>query len=621
MANFFNILNKKIIISAGRLSSSSSKDAISLNSERVYSDLAKITSYHNEVIYEAFRKLCSKPQFPHDVVESGISGNTVVTYLEEDGNSENNSALYWNASNNRPNTIKESFDYLLANLGVSQIVRETVQPDLENIANIIRCNTNNLDKLRKDIAGCKYVFDCTDTESYRWSLSKHVYELFTQGLISGHIPADLDGLNSTCGDFQYPQLSFRVFTNDIEEGETLIPQNLVAGCSTTLESQLNKIQDFIGMTSCEEALSELSQSCKSYTLPTESRNLKEYIKIIIDRLCNLPEGQGIDAVYLGVRDPEVGEDGNIQDAKPLIENTQRTSDALKYFHSSISERKGHWFSPNGDEQIVIGEFVVDSKSGLNDWSKYPSYSNPIPYTLFCYTSNKFLDANYEAKLIGAAALKRGDNRFSSLSLFEEINSFEETGTLELEYRYEQIGGVIRNDLTISDKEKDTGTALSTYTDSLNDYHIEGNGFNYENHLQIGGHTPVICIGPVDFGDKLIPVPLKWQKEIFGSTLEVGYGFVCSKKILSYGFLNSLYNNDLSGLDKKVGISLSSTRSIFNKEDNFLQIVLAETMHDDVYYNIINKAKPNLNINQVFGQGGPAPDVWKVLTIQYMRIML
>ena len=53
------------------------------------------------------------------------------------------------AVTNRPNTIKESFDYLLANLGVSQIVRETVQPDLENISNIIRCNTLNLDKVKK----------------------------------------------------------------------------------------------------------------------------------------------------------------------------------------------------------------------------------------------------------------------------------------------------------------------------------------------------------------------------------------------------------------------------------------------------------------------------------------
>ena len=34
MANFFNILNKKIIVGAGRLSNTSSKEAISLNSEK-----------------------------------------------------------------------------------------------------------------------------------------------------------------------------------------------------------------------------------------------------------------------------------------------------------------------------------------------------------------------------------------------------------------------------------------------------------------------------------------------------------------------------------------------------------------------------------------------------------
>ena len=290
MANFFNILNKKIIITSGRLTSSSSRNALSAQSERVYSDLARLSTYHNEVVYTVFRSLCSKPEFPHDVVESGISGNTVVTYLERDGNSENNSPLYWNSSNNRPNTIKESFDYLLANLGVSQIVRETVQPDLENISNIIRCNTLNLDKLRKDIAGCDYEFDCSETESYRWSLSKHVYELFTQGLITGHVPAQISELNSTCGDFEYPTLGFTVLTNNIGKGPSLISQDLIESCSggaSTLETQLASIQSFIGM-NCEESLSELSTDCATYALDSSSRSLKEYIKKIIERLCNLP---------------------------------------------------------------------------------------------------------------------------------------------------------------------------------------------------------------------------------------------------------------------------------------------------------------------------------------------
>lgn len=621
MANFFNILNKKIIISAGRLSSSSSKDAISLNSERVYSDLAKITSYHNEVIYEAFRKLCSKPQFPYDVVESGISGNTVVTYLEEDGNSENNSALYWNTSNNRPNTIKESFDYLLANLGVSQIVRETVQPDLENIANIIRCNTNNLDKLRKDIAGCKYVFDCTDTESYRWSLSKHVYELFTQGLISGHIPADLNGLNSTCGDFEYPQLSFRVFTNDIEEGETLIPQSLVAGCSTTLESQLNKIQDFIGMTSCEEVLGELSQTCSTYTLADGSRSLKEYIKKIIDRLCNLPEGQGIDAVYLGVRDPELGEDRNVEGISEGAYNPLKTGSSLVYYHSSELEKKKHWFKLNGDESFVEGLFVPDSKIKTPDWNNV-NYSNPIPYTLFTYASNPNLDVSYVNTLRGLTFAKRSDNKLNSLCLFEEITSYEEE-TIE-KYNYEQIGGVIRNDLTIADKDLDTGSTFLKYADSLEDYHLSSGTEDYRNHLQNSGHTPVICIGPVDFGDILVPAPLRLQQQVVLGD-DRNYGFVCSRKVLSEAPVAGLYIGDsnwsgsLSDLNYKVGISLSSNKDLIEGSVIYNN-PLALTYHQDIVNNIILKAKPNLSVSDspstVYGA-----NPYAYLSIQYMRIML
>ena len=36
MANFFNILNKKIIIASGRLFNSSSRNAVSAQSERVF---------------------------------------------------------------------------------------------------------------------------------------------------------------------------------------------------------------------------------------------------------------------------------------------------------------------------------------------------------------------------------------------------------------------------------------------------------------------------------------------------------------------------------------------------------------------------------------------------------
>lgn len=615
MANFFNILNKKIIISTGRLSSSSSKDAISLNSERVYSDLAKITSYHNEVIYEAFRKLCSKPQFPYDVVESGISGNTVVTYLEEDGNSENNSALYWNTNNNRPNTVKESFDYLLANLGVSQIVRETVQPDLENITNIIRCNTNNLDKLRKDIVGCKYVFDCTDTETYRWSLSKHIYELFRQDLILGHVPAELDNLNSTCGDFDYPDLSLKVLTSDIQEGATLIPQNLVAGCSTTLESQLDKIQNFIGMSSCEETLNELSESCSTYGLPQGSRNLKEYIKKIIDRLCGLPEGQGIDAVYLGVKDPAIGEDRNIEGISEDNYNPLKTGSSLVYYHSSELENKKHWFKLNGDESFIEGLFVPDSYVKTPDWTTV-DYTNPIPYTLFTYASNPNLHIDYVNQLRGLTTYKRVINKLNSICLFEEICSYEQQ--TEQKYKYEQIGGVIRNDLTIADRGLDTGSNFLKYTDSLENYHINSGTEDYKNHLQVSGHTPVICIGPVDFGDVLIPAPLRLQKVVIQGD-DRNYGFVCSRKLLEESFIaDTLYQGNTSDLNYKVGISLSSNKDLI--QGNTLgNSVLALTYHQDVLDNIVLKAKPGLTVQRSPDYFGAI--AYAYLSIQYMRIML
>ena len=619
MANFFNILNKKIIVGAGRLSNTSSKEAISLNSERVYSDLSKLASYNNEVIYESFRKLCSKPQFPYDVVESGISGNTIVTYLESDGNSSSNSGLYWNSNNNRPNTIKESFDYLLANLGVSQIVRETVQPDLENISNIIRCNTLNLDKLRKDIAGCDYNFDCSETESYRWSLSKHVYELFTQGLITGHVPAQISELNSTCGNFEYPTLALTVLTNNIGKGPSLISQDLIESCaggSSSLETQLASIQSFIGM-NCEESLSELSTDCATYALDSSSRSLKEYIKKIIERLCNLPEGQGIDAVYLGVKEPAIGEDNNIEDVKVTVSNDIKTGVSLQYHHSSVLEDKKHYFKMNGEESLIQATFAPDSFTKEDSWEGV-DYSNPIPFTLFSYSTNPNLDSTYVSSARSSVTTKRTDNKIDGLSFFEEVSSYLENQAVQ--YNYDSIGGVIRNDLTVCDRNKDTGTSINKYTEELDTYHITGSGNNYTNHLQIAGHAPVICLGPVDFGDVLVPVPLLLQQQLIPG-VNRAYGFVCSKKILSETYIEALYSGTVpSELNYKIGISLSSNKDYISAT-NFSNIALANTFHADIVNNIITKAKPALNVSLTPVTGGGMANPLAYLSLQYMRIML
>ena len=619
MANFFNILNQKIIINSSKISNPSLKDAVILNSERVAGDLSSIATYNNQVVYEVFRKLCSKPQYPFDAVESGISGNTVVTYLEEDGNNSFNSPIYWSQDQNRPNTIKESFDYVISNLGIQEVIRENESPDLGNIIGQIRCTQKNLNKLRKDVIGCKDdYFSCSEDPELEWPLSRHVYELFTQGIITGHQEELLNNLKNVCDpDTTYPGLSLTIETDDITEGSSLIPQRLVEGCedNTDLGDQLDQIQDFIGM-KCMENLSELA-TCASLQIDNQ-RSLKAYIEKILDRLCSLGE-EGIDAVYLGVRDPEVGKDGNVEDV--VIEPTTRplrAGSALSYFHSVNESDKKHFYLPSGQESFVEGFFVPDGKKGYPSWdhNSVPAgtYRNPIPYTLFSYSnSNDFLSVDF-ANLMGAYVLgKRLQNRYPTACLFEEIHSHIDNSNV-INYAYNQIGGVIRNDLTVADREKDSAVGITKYTDKLNDYHQFNTGNNYLNHLQISGHTPIICIGAVGLGDTLVPAPVKLL-EAAGFPSGSGYGIVCSWKtvLANPSYFTGLGYGSISELYHKVGVALSTTYVSFNTTQ-IQNSQLAQLNHEDVVDNIINKAKLDFILSF-------PTDVNLILSIQQMRIML
>ena len=149
--------------------------------------------------------------------------------------------------------------------------------------------------------------------------------------------------------------------------------------------------------------------------------------------------------------------------------------------------------------------------------------------------------------------------------------------------------------------KDTGEGINKFTEELATYHIQSGEAVYNNHLQIAGHVPIICLEPVDFGDVLVPAPLRLQQALILG-LPRSYGFVCSKKILSQGPVAGLYagdpnwNGSLDDLDYKVGISLSSNKNQITL-NGFSNSTLAGLTHVDIINNIINKAKPSVTVQE------------------------
>jgi|11BtaG_2_1085332.scaffolds.fasta_scaffold00044_17 hypothetical protein len=210
--NYLNNLNKIVKINSATVTNASNKDALVITSRRNRDDLNNISSYINSIVYPAFTMLCSKPRYPYDVLESGLSGMTIVTYPEEQGNNKFNTELFWkpgvNNSDGRPCTIKESFDYIMANMveKVVEISQATV--DLNDLWDAIRCNTLNNSKVAKDAFGTKYNLNCSDDPSLEWPLARHLYEIFNQ-VISGHTQDSKVNLalDPGTGEDNYPTLS------------------------------------------------------------------------------------------------------------------------------------------------------------------------------------------------------------------------------------------------------------------------------------------------------------------------------------------------------------------------------------------------------------------------------
>ena len=88
-------LNKTISTTSQELTSTTNRDALLNNSRRTRNDINRLSNFTNTVVIEALKSLASGETYPHDTIEKGISGNTVVTHLISCGNNSNAHEAYW----------------------------------------------------------------------------------------------------------------------------------------------------------------------------------------------------------------------------------------------------------------------------------------------------------------------------------------------------------------------------------------------------------------------------------------------------------------------------------------------------------------------------------------------
>ena len=250
MANYLNNLNQIIKINTAAISNTENKDAFLLTTKRSRDDLNKIANYINSLIVPGFKSLASGPRYTYDAAQVGISGLTVVTYPEEQGNDSFQSGLYWKAGvvagEGRPCTVKESFDYLFESVVDRVVEAQAVVNDITGLVDEIACNGFNLERLRKDSFGSLYNFSCSPNNLLNWPLSKHLYEILTQ-LTSG---LDLSLIQNLNDGSTYPALSLNlnrslelndltnVDVDVVSNGQALVYNNgeWVAGSVSTVEA-------------------------------------------------------------------------------------------------------------------------------------------------------------------------------------------------------------------------------------------------------------------------------------------------------------------------------------------------------------------------------------------------
>jgi hypothetical protein len=189
--SFFNQTRKTINISTYQISDPKSFNQINLFSKNITFDLILFREYVNTVMYPIINTLTSKPRYPKDILEVGLSGETIVTWLESQGNSSTSSELYWNSLSQRPRTVKESFDYLSSRIGNTIVQNITnVNADLEalrnellelinDVSDVAECNRDNVTRLALDVFGSSYILDCTNTATLEISISQQISNLKT----------------------------------------------------------------------------------------------------------------------------------------------------------------------------------------------------------------------------------------------------------------------------------------------------------------------------------------------------------------------------------------------------------------------------------------------------------
>lgn len=537
--NFLNNLNYPIIINSSTVINSDNKEAIFLNSRKNRDDLNNISAYINQLLVPGLSALASAPKYPYDAVVDGISGLTIITYPEDKGNNEFNSGLFWKKDSEtepgRPCTVKESFDYLLSNLidRIVEVKENTV--DLTELWESIRCANLNLERLKKDSYGEEYDFDCLDSKIREWSLSKHLYEIFTQ-LTQGHDETVIQDLNSPTLP-PYPTINWKIYLNDI------------------LDVSITNVTD-------GDIIKYDSINNQWVNAPLENNQVDIYLY-------------------------DKNQNSNIANAK------QENTNSAEYKYDKLSTVNNIKFNPISSEWNLTGvektrgmsnahlRIILDhSADSINTIDGIPKC-----WTLCSTGTPKFNYAiDFLEVLLGDSSLLTAKECIENVSVLQNkllskicspiwnkniVTNDKDPYDTKEEESYSKIIGVSRDEITYSNCTKNSpfiwdGDSYSGLNEDYeNNQFIFNSDFNLEKiNYCSKGETPVIMLGEYFSGDEIVAVPFQILLSrgiplTFGTMLEGNYTY--SSNIICMS--NRYFEENI--LDDSFGNSSISANQLFN----------------------------------------------------------
>lgn len=266
--------NRNIRLTSSVIDSPESKDHLILYSENTKRDIERLKSYINDVSVNSFKTLAYRDAFDKDGVENGISGETIISLLNANGE---DGEVFYESDSARSKTVYES---LLALKEMIDFIEVPADSNAELAGNINDLR-DKLQELKNSTLGEEAAF----FPSFNPSLAQHLYELIVQCFNV----VDDDGKLSSLETLYSDQEARGGYTAQFSLNTQVSREGILA-CSNSfgnLDEELTSLYQKVAGTDCADFEFTYGEGDFCFITGGPITNIKELCETIGNKVCSL----------------------------------------------------------------------------------------------------------------------------------------------------------------------------------------------------------------------------------------------------------------------------------------------------------------------------------------------